>query len=105
MPHRPSPKLLIVAYKISGVLLVTYSLLIVIEEKVERTYNDKYPSLDRTGERVYIQYWLGYLRKFIRIFLSIMLLCILIYTVLQSGGRNVNRGIGEMDRLLGVDVN
>ena len=100
MLHRPSPKLLIVAYKITGVLLVTYSLLTVIEEKVYRTYNEKYPSLDSTGDRVYIQYWLGYLRKFIRIFLSIMLLCILLYTLLQSGGRNVNRGTGEMDSLL-----
>jgi hypothetical protein len=103
MPHRPSPKLLIVAYKIAGVLLVTYSLLIVIEEKVDRAYNEKYPSLDSIGERLYIQRWIGYLRKFNEIFLTIILLCIILYTVLQSGGsRNVNRGIAdEMDRLLG----
>ena len=101
MPYRPTPKLLIVAYKISGVLLVTYSLLTVIEEKVYRTYNEKYPSLDSTGDRVYIQYWLGYFRKYNEIFLTIILLCILLYMVLLFGGnRDVNRGIGEMDRLL-----
>jgi len=101
MLHRPSPKLLIVAYKIAGFLLVTYSLLIVIDEKVGRVYNEKYPSLDSTGDRVYIQYWLGYFRKYNEIFLTIILLCILLYMVLLFGGsRDVNRGIGEMDRLL-----
>ena len=101
MLHRPSPKLLIVAYKIAGVLLVTYSLLIIIEDKVDLTYNEKYPSLDSTGDRLYIQYWLGYLRKFNEIFLTIILICIIVYMLMLYGGsRNVNVGTGEMDRLL-----